>query len=260
MIESLALAAFGGLLGVAVGSIASHGGIAVLGQRRVRRPACPYCGKPYLPVQWSAVGAYLTGHARCQRCGRALRLPYLLGEVFLGVTWAVLLWRYGVTLRAVLAMVALIPQTMLLVTDMAAKLVPNRIVLPSTGVALFVCSLLGPAVPFVNDYSWWQALAGAAVAFILFRLLIWLGTTLLGEGALGEGDMTLATYIGAVVGFPLILEALLLGIVAGAVGALTVLLLRRGGLRTAMPYGPYLIFGCALTLIWGGEILMWYLG
>jgi len=254
------LALVGGLLGVAVGSLASHVGMAVLGQRRVQTPICPYCGEAYRPVQWSAISAYLTGHGRCQTCGRAIRMPYVLGEVFLGSMWAVLLGRYGITPRVLLALVASVPQAMLLVTDTAARLVPNRIVFPSIGAALVVGSLVGPAVPFVEDHTWWQSLAGAAVAFILFRLLVWLGVALLGEGALGEGDMTLATYIGAVVGFPLVLEAVLLGIIAGAIGALGMLLLKKGGLRTAMPYGPYLILGCALTLVWGGEILMWYLG
>jgi leader peptidase (prepilin peptidase)/N-methyltransferase len=169
-----------------------------------------------------------------------------------------LLVRYGMSPRVGLAMVVLIPLAMILVTDLEAKRVPNVIMLPSLAVMLVVGSLFGAALPWTADGSWWSSLAGAALGFVIFRLLIWLGVAIFGEGALGEGDMTLASYVGAAVGFPVVLEALLLAFLLGGVGALLVLVVRKGGLKTAIPYGPFIILGCAVTLIWGGELLQWF--
>jgi prepilin signal peptidase PulO-like enzyme (type II secretory pathway) len=107
---------------------------------------------------------------------------------------------------------------------------------------------------------WWYAGVGAFIGFIVFRLLVWLGTALFGEGALGEGDMTLATYAGVVVGFPVVIELLVIAFLLGGVGALLVLVGRRdASLKTAIPYGPFIVLGAGVTLIWGPEILSWFL-
>jgi leader peptidase (prepilin peptidase)/N-methyltransferase len=71
--------------------------------------------------------------------------------------------------------------------------------------------------------------------------------------------MTLATYAGAVVGFPLVIITLLLMIAFGGVGAAGVIIARKGSLKTAIPYGPFIILGCVTTMLWGPEILLWFL-
>ncbi len=247
------------LVGLAVGSLVVHTAEAALAKRRLARPICPYCAQPLAPVQWSATVATITGRGRCRSCGRRLRLPRLLGELFLAAAWTMLIVTYGGTPRVLLAMLAIVPQTMIMVTDIEAKLVPNRIMLPSLGVALVLGTIFGPLVPFLDATDWWQSLAGAAVGFAVFRVLVWIGVAIFGEGALGEGDITLSAYIGAVLGFPVVLVALVLTFAFGGIGALLVLVLRRGALRTAIPYGPYIVLGCTVTLIWGGAILRWYL-
>lgn len=243
------------LLGWLVGAFAAHAAEAIMKRQPLKRPVCPYCEAPYGALQWSALLALLTGQRRCRQCAKPFRTPRLLGELFLAICWGVLAARYGFSWRVLVGMLALIPLEMVLVTDMEVKLVPNLIMLPSIAVMLVVGTLLGPAIPAPRAWTWLTALEGAGLAFVLMRLLVWLGVATFGEGALGEGDITLATYIGAMLGFPLILEALLLAFVLGGVGAVAVLLTRRGGLNTAIAYGPYLILGGALTLIYAREIV-----
>jgi prepilin signal peptidase PulO-like enzyme (type II secretory pathway) len=247
------------LSGLVVGSAAVHAAEAALAKRRVSAPACPYCTQPLTPLQWSATLAWLMGKARCGACRRVARLPRLLGELYLIAVWTLLAARFGFTPRALLAMLTTVPLAMLLVTDLEAKLVPNRITLPSLGAMLVIGTLMGPALPFLGTMTWWQSLAGAAVGFAVFRVLVWVGVALFGEGALGEGDITLTAYVGAVVGFPIILASLVLTFAFGGVGALGVLVLGRGKLKTAMPYGPFIILGCTVMQIWGQEILLWFL-
>lgn len=243
------------LLGWLVGAFAAHAAEAIMKRSSLKRPVCPYCEAPYGVLQWSALLALLTGQRRCRQCGKPFRTPRLLGELFLAVCWGVLVARYGFFWRVLIGMIALIPLEMILVTDLEVKLVPNWIMLPSIAVMLVLGMLLGPAIPTPRNWTWLMALEGAGLAFLLMRLLVWLGVAAFGEGALGEGDITLATYIGAMLGFPLILEALLLAFLLGGVGAVAVLVTKRGGMDTAIAYGPYLILGAALTLIYAQEIV-----
>ena len=227
--------------------------------RRPAKPACPYCATPYTPLQWSAALALVTGKGRCGQCDTFLRWPRVAGEVFTALTWGLLVGLNGLNARVLFAMVAIIPLTMILVTDLEAKRVPNAIILPAIGVLLVLSAAFGPALPTLSSWAWWYGPAGGLLAFVILRVLVTLGVAAFGPGAMGEGDITLATYTGAVVGFPLIIVALLLTIVFGGIGAFGVLITRRGSLKTAIPYGPFIILGCAATLLWGAEILRWFL-
>jgi leader peptidase (prepilin peptidase)/N-methyltransferase len=155
----------------------------------------------------------------------------------------------------VLGLLGLLPLAMIMVTDLETKMVPNLITLPSIGVMLLIGTLFGPAPLALPKWTWLTSIEGALVGFGVMRVLVWLGVAVFGEGALGEGDITLATYVGAFLGFPMVVEGLLLAFVLGGVGAFLVLLFRRGTLNTAIAYGPYIILGGTLTLLFGREIV-----
>jgi leader peptidase (prepilin peptidase) / N-methyltransferase len=65
---------------------------------------------------------------------------------------------------------------------------------------------------------------------------------------MGMGDVKLAAVIGAVVGFPLVFTALILGVLVGGVAAALLLVSRRIDRRGTMAYAPYLVVGVALVL------------
>jgi leader peptidase (prepilin peptidase)/N-methyltransferase len=246
-------------LGFVVGAVAVHGAEALMAGRSELRARCPYCETPYLPRQWSATVALLSGSGRCRQCAAWFRVPRLLGELFVAVNWGLLVGRYGLRPRVGFAMLAVLPLAMILVTDLETKRVPNVIILPAIAVMLVLGGLFGPALPTLTLWRWWDAPLGGLVGFGVLRLLVSVGVALFGEGAMGEGDITLATYVGLVVGFPIVVAALILGFLFGGVGALLVLLTGQGSMKTAIPYGPFIILGCSVALLWGPDIVHWFL-
>ena len=76
---------------------------------------------------------------------------------------------------------------------------------------------------------------------------------------MGGGDMKLGAMLGAFLGWKLGLLAVLLGVLTGGMVAVALLLLGRKGRKEAIPFGPFLAFGGAVSLLWGQEILGWYL-
>ncbi len=73
------------------------------------------------------------------------------------------------------------------------------------------------------------------------------------------GDVVLAGLLGLMVGFPLVFIALFLSILAGGIVAAALLISRRKKRREMMPFGPFLCLGGMVTLLWGKELLGWYL-
>ena len=79
------------------------------------------------------------------------------------------------------------------------------------------------------------------------------------RGRMGGGDITLAALLGAMLGFPEIFWGLMLGFVLGGVVGITLIVLRLRGMKSMVPYGPFLIGGGLAILLIGPPAYTWYL-
>jgi leader peptidase (prepilin peptidase) / N-methyltransferase len=75
--------------------------------------------------------------------------------------------------------------------------------------------------------------------------------------AMGFGDVKLAAVLGAFLGWKLMLVALLLAFILGAIGGV---IARLAGGSRMVPFGPYLAMGGMLALFVGQPLITWYLG
>jgi len=163
-------------------------------------------------------------------------------------------WRFGLTWRAALSCVYIAVLVLVATTDLEHRIIPHRFILPAI--------LLAVVAGFcVNWITWQAALLGGVVGLIFFSVAYGFASVLYpGKIALGMGDVTLSTFIGLAVGFPSALVAVMLGVLMGGLFSLLLLLARRVTLRTAIPYGPFLVIGGLIALFWGQAITHWWLG
>jgi len=163
----------------------------------------------------------------------------LFSAFLLGYLWA----QYGLSRRFLeLAFYGFVFLLIALI-DLRHRLVLNVVIYPAILITLLI-RLVSPEPGILN------ALLGGAVGLLLF-----LAVMLAARQGLGAGDVKLAAFIGVVVGFPQVLWALALGILAGGLGALLVLVTRQGGLKTYIPYAPFLCLGAACVLVGGPQFL-----
>jgi leader peptidase (prepilin peptidase)/N-methyltransferase len=132
----------------------------------------------------------------------------------------------------------------------------------------------GEVTPFAGP---WDALIGACAGAGAIAIVGWLGEVALKKEAMGFGDVTLMAVVGAALGPARSLLVIFLG---AAVGAVTFLLVvypivrtrnGRGELQTELPLGarkatmPQVPFGvflapaAVLALVFGQQLLDWYL-
>jgi leader peptidase (prepilin peptidase)/N-methyltransferase len=103
-------------------------------------------------------------------------------------------------------------------------------------------------------FNWRLALLGAAIAFGFFGLAWLMGRKAFGPGAFGRGDVTLGVFMGLTSGFPAIILAILIGVVANGLIALLLLVVYRSS-RIYMPYGPFLCIGGWIGMVWGEQLM-----
>lgn len=78
--------------------------------------------------------------------------------------------------------------------------------------------------------------------------------------AMGDGDIYLAALIGLLLGFPKIIISLYASFLTGAVVGIILVLGRKKTLKAHIPFGPFLILGWGIALLWGDLFLrMWRL-
>lgn len=122
-------------------------------------------------------------------------------------------------------------------TDLEQRLLPHAALDP-------LIVLAAAFVPFNPAVQPLDALIGAAAA------VAFLGVVALGvRGGMARGDLMLVAPIGALVGWPAIFTALFAAALLSAATSLVLLATRRVGLRSYIPFGPFLVVGAVAALL-----------
>jgi leader peptidase (prepilin peptidase)/N-methyltransferase len=234
-----------GLVGLFLG-----GALNVVIQRLPRarplfsRPHCTRCGHS---LAWEALPlvGYLVQRGRCRHCRKPIHKVFPLVELLTTASFAVLVWRHGVTWLTLLYAFFLLALIVTLFLDWLRHEIYYVVLLPGTAVALFSSLIPGLGLDFRSS------LLGLIVGLFFFGLLFVFGHLLFHSEALALGDVWLAGMIGAMTGLYGALLSLTAGIVLAAVGAGLLLLLRRAAAKDYMPYGTYLCLAALLYLCFG---------
>ena len=259
---------FYALFGWAVGMLINHAADVLPRHKALSTtPICSRCGMPRAPLAWSAVLGYLSSRQVCLGCGRPLALRSVLVELATPLLFVGLLWRYGFSVQLGLISLYSVVLMLVTITDLEHRLIQHVVMVPALLIAL--------AGAFFNrDITARQAVLGGAVALLVLygmyllaspisRLMSRVAGRPSEDVPFGFGDVTLGAFIGLITGLPGVLLALMLTILsAGLVAACIVLvqvLRRRYKPLATIPYGPFLALGGFVVMVYGSDILTWYL-
>ncbi|PKH41816.1 prepilin peptidase [Nocardioides alpinus] len=135
------------------------------------------------------------------------------------------------------------------VIDWHTRLLPRRIVVPATLAAIAVVTVVGLATGERDALV--RALAGMVVARSFFWVLWFLRSA-----GMGFGDVRLAAPVGLVlgwVGWGALALGLWVGFIAFALPAVGLAVVRRDRtvLKKSFPFGPFMVIGALVGLVWG---------
>jgi len=141
----------------------------------------------------------------------------------------------------------------LFIIDLNYMILPDKPVFLLLFVAIiYRIVLVASGIMQLNDL--YGALLAALLSFLFFYSL-WFFTK--GKG-MGFGDVKLVIPLALLLGAPKMLICLFLAFIIGAVVGIILLVFGKGKLKTAIPFGPFLILGTVLSLIWGDALFSWY--
>jgi leader peptidase (prepilin peptidase)/N-methyltransferase len=244
---SVALAAAGFAPGLVLGSFLNVVAARVPLRRSVVKPgsACMSCGTEIAWRDNVPLVSWVLLRGRCRHCGARIPWRYPAVELATAVLVAACLLVFGFTAYALLAAGFCAVLVAISAIDVEHRIVPNRIVVPATGIVLAAHTLIDPSVEWLLG-----GLAGFAFLFI---------AAVIYPAGMGMGDVKLAALLGVMLGRD-VAVALMLGMLLAIVPSV-VLLARHGSKARKMgiPFAPFLAGGGIVALFAGAQLLDAYL-
>jgi leader peptidase (prepilin peptidase)/N-methyltransferase len=209
---------------------------------------CPGCATAIKPYDNVPVLSWLLLHGRCRSCGTRIDWRYPMVELATALLMALVVIVNGPNERVWLGLALVLLLVPVTVIDLDFRIIPNKLMILGTGVALAILALTRP-----GDVPEHLIAAVAAGGFLLAAALAY-------PGGMGMGDVKLAFVIGLFLGRDVGL-AMLVALVAGSLVGVAIMA-RKGateGRKTAIPFGPFLAIGGLAGLLAGDPVVDWYL-
>ncbi|MDP4181295.1 MAG: A24 family peptidase [Bacillota bacterium] len=223
-------------------------------------PFCNSCGKKLSLKEIFIPANLIIYKGKCPNCkhpthSRSLQITLL--TIFIYIS---LYLKFGITIQFFAFLILMSILIAVFFIDMDHKIIPEDLIIAGLagGIPLFIYNIFYE-FPIYMDRSWWNPLAGALSVSILLLLIAIIGNWYYKTDAMGIGDVKLFIPIGIFLGWRMVIMAFILSAFVGSFITIIMMLLKVKKLRDVVPFGPFIVTGTFLTILFGNDILNWYL-
>jgi len=225
----------------------------------VPRSRCPTCDHQITALQNIPVLSYLFLGGKCGNCKAPISRRYPAIELLTAVLSGVVAWRFGFGWEAAAGIALTWTLIVVSMIDIDHQIIPDSISLPLIWAGLFL-SLFHPhegaQILFVDSQT---AIAGGLAGYLSLWSIYHLFRLLTGKEGMGYGDFKLLAALGAWLGWQMLPLIILLSAVVGAISGILMIVIKRHERSVPIPFGPYLAAAGWIAMLYGPQIMNWYL-
>jgi leader peptidase (prepilin peptidase)/N-methyltransferase len=242
------------ILGLIVGSFSNVCIYRIPKNESIIYPAshCPKCRTKIKPIDNIPLLSYILLKGRCRNCKSKISLQYPIVEFLTGLIYLIIYLTYGLSIQSLIYIILASALLIIAFIDLNEQIVPDEISLPGI-VAGFILSFFVPYISFINSAL------GVVVGGGIILIIGMAGSVIFKKEAMGGGDVKLAAMIGAFLGWRYIVISLFLGFFLGALAGIILIMLKIKSREDTVPFGPFIVLGSFITLLWGEKIISWYI-
>lgn len=253
------------ILGLAIGSF-----ISVIVYRTINgespwkgRSHCDHCGKL---VDWKhniPLLSFILLRGKCVNCKTKISWQYPIVELLTGLLFV---WWYWVgqsvfmlvkppfvVLQPLFWLIIGVLMLMVIIYDLAYSLIPDFISLPLVALTFAYRLFLGLSGEMRWLDMWTSLIAGLVLAWFFYGLYL-----LTNRKGFGLGDVKMAPALGLLLGWQKMTIAVFLAFVIGATVGVLLMSIGKKRFGQTIPFGPFLVLGSAISLLWGPLLWNWY--
>jgi leader peptidase (prepilin peptidase)/N-methyltransferase len=214
---------------------------------------CPKCRSNISPKDNIPLFSYILLKGRCRNCKSKISIQYPIVEFLTGLIYLIIYLIYGLSIQSLIYIILSSALIIIAFIDLNEQIVPDVISLPGIVIG-FIISFFVPYISFINSTL------GVVVGGGIILIIGLVGSVIFKKEAMGGGDVKLAAMIGAFMGWRFIIISLFLGFFLGALAGIILILLKIKSREDVVPFGPFIVLGSFITLLWGEQIISWYIG
>ncbi|MGE5327947.1 MAG: prepilin peptidase [Deltaproteobacteria bacterium] len=248
----------------------------------VKPSHCVNCNNKIKPYDLIPILSYIILGGKCRYCGEKISIRYPLIEFLTGIIFVGIFYRFGwnmspnlmtlvlsdtiFNLFAVLTLAVIFLAVFFI--DLKHYIIPNELIIAGliTGVIfaalktlkfMMIGSKIVTPISF-NPSFLADAGLGLLTGFIAFLLIVLIGEWLMHAEVMGMGDVKLMAVVGLFLGVKLTVLSMFLAFIIGSVISIFLLATKIKGRKDMIPFGPFIVLGSTVAMIWGTQILSWY--
>ena len=213
---------------------------------------CPHCGHKIRAWENIPVISYLILKGKCSKCKSSISPQYPLIELLTGCLSLAVAIKFGVSWQTLFALVLTWSLVSMSVIDIHKQILPDDITLPILWLGLIISTYS----IFTDPVS---SIIGAAAGYMILWCVYQLFKLLTGKEGMGFGDFKLLALFGAWFGWELLPLTIILSSATGAIIGILMIVVKKHEKSTPIPFGPYLAIAGWISMMWGSQIMHWYL-
>lgn len=217
------------------------------------RSKCPKCGHALDWWENIPLLSFALLKGKCRGCAEKISWRYPIVELISGLWALAVAYKFGFSWPWLVFIVFGGIFIVASFIDLEEFILPDMLTLPGAALAV-------PASIFFLKTPWHECLLGAVIGAGSFYLLQKAYFLLKKIEGLGTGDIKLMLLIGALVGWRGLPLSIFLGALTGLIASLFYLKKQGQGMKTAIPFGPFLSLGTMLYILIGPELMAWVFG
>jgi len=217
---------------------------------------CPHCHHSLEFYDLFPVLSYLFLMGKCRYCKGKISIQYPLVELATAIIFSFVFLQLGslISLQLAFWLIIMAFFIVIFVFDLKYFIIPDEVIY--SAIFLSMIWLLYSFFTGIIDSHEVILTIASALGASLFFFLIWFFSKGM---AMGFGDVKLALLIGLLLGLPNTIVGLFLGFLLGAIIGSVMVLLKKKGMGSEVPFAPFLITGATICFFFGNSIVNWYL-
>ncbi len=217
-------------------------------------------GRSYCPGCKNKIGwfdnipffSYLFLKGKCRKCGTPISFQYFVVELLAAISFVVIFHIYGVSITTLLLLILSIFFIIIFFIDLKHFIIPNELTFP-----LMFMGFLKSFDPNLNQTifpNYINSLIGGLFGYLIIWLIIFFYKKVRKKEGMGLGDAKLLAAVGFWFGWVCIPFTIFFSSVIALIAVTPSLIKKKKDMTTQIPFGPYIIIGCAIYTFFANEI------
>ena len=216
------------------------------------RSCCPNCNNLIKWYDNIPIVSFLFLQGVCRNCSKKINTQYLLVELISGFSFAICYYFFGISITTLLFFILTICFVIIFFIDLKHFIIPNELTFPLMFIG-FVKSFY-PNLDTEIFPNFINSLIGGVLGYTVIWTIIFLYKKLKNKEGMGLGDAKLLSAIGFWFGWASVPLIIFFSSLIALVYVSPTLINKTKNLSTQIPFGPYLVIGTIVYIIFGNQI------